>query len=201
MTVGLDAMTDTMLLKPEPSAESAVSDEALVELLRAGDSQAGQALVGRHSEPLLRYLQRLTGSAQQAEDLHQQTWLGVLEHLDKFRPQAHGSAFKAWLFRIATNKANDQWRARGREETARQGLRLVTEEVGPDASFRMDASEQENKLRRAIGQLSEQQRAVVLLRYYSNLKFVDIAETLGCPLNTALGRMHKAIQKLKSLME
>ena len=40
-----------------------------------------------------------------------------------------------------------------------------------------------------------------MLRYYSNLKFVDIAELLGCPLNTALGRMHKAMQKLKQMME
>jgi DNA-directed RNA polymerase specialized sigma24 family protein len=40
-----------------------------------------------------------------------------------------------------------------------------------------------------------------MLRYYSNLKFVEIAELLGCPLNTALGRMHKATMKLKQLME
>jgi RNA polymerase sigma-70 factor (ECF subfamily) len=41
---------------------------------------------------------------------------------------------------------------------------------------------------------------VLVLRYYSNLKFVEIAEMLGCPLNTALGRMHKAMLKLKELM-
>ena len=59
----------------------------------------------------------------------------------------------------------------------------------------------EQKLKRAIDQLPENQKQVVLLRYYSNMKFVDIAATLGCPLNTALGRMHKAMQKLKALME
>ena len=41
----------------------------------------------------------------------------------------------------------------------------------------------------------------MMLRYYSNLKFVEIAELLGCPLNTALGRMHKATMKLKQLMD
>ena len=57
-----------------------------------------------------------------------------------------------------------------------------------------------DRLRAAIEQLPENQRQVLLLRYYSGLKFVEIAELLGCPLNTALGRMHKAMLKLKELM-
>ena len=50
---------------------------------------------------------------------------------------------------------------------------------------------------KAIAQLPESQRQVLMLRYYSEMKFVDIAVLLGCPLNTALGRMHKAMLKLK----
>ena len=52
-----------------------------------------------------------------------------------------------------------------------------------------------------IAQLPEGQRQVLMLRYYSNLKFVEIAQIVGCPLNTALGRMHKAVLKLRQLME
>ena len=109
--------------------------------------------------------------------------------------------FKAWLFRIATNKANDHWRSRGREKAAKEGLRLVTDESLPDAGHRLEGTEQEQKLRRAIEQLPEAQRQVLMLRYYSNMKFVDIAKTLGCPLNTALGRVHKAMIKLRQFME
>jgi RNA polymerase sigma-70 factor (ECF subfamily) len=65
----------------------------------------------------------------------------------------------------------------------------------------MEGTEQEEKLRRAIEQLPEAQRQVLMLRYYSNLKFVEIAQVVGCPLNTALGRMHKAMLKLKEMME
>ena len=64
----------------------------------------------------------------------------------------------------------------------------------------MEATEQEQKLRAAIQQLPEAQKQVLLLRYYSNLKFIEIAEVVGCPLNTALGRMHKAMLRLKELM-
>jgi hypothetical protein len=61
--------------------------------------------------------------------------------------------------------------------------------------------EQELKLQKAIAQLPENQRQVLLLRFYSDMKFVEIAEVLGCPLNTALGRVHKAVLKLRQLMK
>lgn len=185
------------------------TDAALVARLRAGDNAAGDELVRRYVEPLVRYLRRLAGSDHVAEELHQQTWLSVLEHLEKFDPTTSGvgsglgssGGFKAWLFRIATNKANDVWRSRGRDKVAKDGLALVVETEAPDAAHRMTGSEDQRKLLSAIEQLPENQRQVLLLRYYSDLKFVEIAEMLGCPLNTALGRMHKAMLKLKQLME
>jgi RNA polymerase sigma-70 factor (ECF subfamily) len=175
-------------------------DESLALRLKDGDDVASEELVRRYATPLLRYLQRLSGNDHAAEELFQQTWLSVVEHVDRFNPSA-GGGFKAWVYRIATNKANDLWRSKGREKNAKAGLKLVTDETGPDASYRLDGNEQEQRLRKALAQLPEPQRQVLLLRYYSEMKFVDIAKMLGCPLNTALGRMHKAMQKLKQMME
>jgi RNA polymerase sigma-70 factor (ECF subfamily) len=158
-------------------------------------------LARRYALPLLRYLQRLLRSDQLAEELHQQTWLSVLEHVDRFDASGGAGGFKAWLFRIATNKVNDLWRSRGRERAAKEGLRLVVDDLAPEAGHRAQADEQAERLRRAIDQLPEPQRQVLLLRYYSEMKFVEIAEMLGCPLNTALGRMHKAMQKLRQLLD
>jgi RNA polymerase sigma-70 factor (ECF subfamily) len=183
-------------VEPQPPPPS---DESLVKRLRTGDTSAGEALAKRYYDPLMRYLQRLAGS-QAAEELHQQTWLSVLDHLDRFDPTTAGGGFKAWLFRIATNKANDHWRSRGREKIAKDGLRLVTDGMQPAAGQRLEGAEQEERLQRAIELLPEAQRQVLVLRYYSSLKFVEIAEILGCPLNTALGRVHKALIKLRQLM-
>lgn len=178
------------------------TDEQLIARLRRGETAAGEVLVDRYHEPLVRYLSRQAGSAHVAEELLQQTWLSVFEHLDQFKyDEQGGMGFKAWVFRIATNKAHDLWRSRGREKTAYAGLKLVTDEVVADASQRLSGSEQEARLRRAIERLPEPQKQVVMLRYYGDLKFVEIAQTLGCPLNTALGRMHKAMLKLKKSME
>ena len=188
-----------MSLEAEKLTPAVESDESLVQRMRGDDSAAGEALVRRHYPALMRYLQRLLGSENLAEELHQQTWSSVLENLDRFDPGA-GGGFKAWLFRIATNKANDHWRAAGREKTAKQGLMLVTEQTAPEAGFRLENAEQHEKLRRAIEALPENQKQVLMLRYYGNLKFVEIAQILGCPLNTALGRMHKAIIRLGQAM-
>jgi RNA polymerase sigma-70 factor (ECF subfamily) len=187
-------------LSPVTATPAGVSDESLVARLCQGEEQAGEELARRHSKALVRYLRRLTSSDHAAEELHQQTWSSVLEHLDRFDSSLCPGGFKAWLYRIATNKANDQWRWRGREKAARAGLRLVSDDAAPDASHRMDQAEQCQKLRAAIEKLPENQKQVLLLRYYSNLKFAQIAEMLGCPLNTALGRMHKAMLRLKQLM-
>ena len=199
------AARDATARAPSPTAGSASvntaapGDEALVERLRTGDPSAGEVLAKRYYEPLMRYLQRVGGPA--AEELFQQTWLSVLDHLDKFNPASAGGGFKAWLFRIATNKANDHWRSRGRERAAREGLRRVGDDPFPAVGQRLELTEQEAKLRRALEQLPESQRQVLMLRYYGNLKFVEIAEMIGCPLNTALGRVHKALIKLRQLME
>jgi RNA polymerase sigma-70 factor (ECF subfamily) len=179
----------------------AVSDETLVDRMRTGSESAGEELVRRYHRPLTRYLHRLCGNEQLAEELHQQTWLSVLEHVSRFDASAGSGGFKAWIFRIATNKANDHWRSHGRERTAKDGLRLVIDQEAPAAGYRLEAGEQERTLQQAIEQLPQNQREVLLLRYYGNLKFVEIAELLGCPLNTALGRMHKAMLKLKSLLD
>jgi RNA polymerase sigma-70 factor (ECF subfamily) len=176
-----------------------VTDELLVRRFRDGDPDAGNRLVSRHYVSLMRYLQRLAGT-HAAEELHQQTWHSVLDHLDRFDPSTAGGGFKAWLFRIATNKANDHWRSRGREKVAKEGLKRITDEAHAQAGQRIEDAEQAEKLRRSIELLPEAQRQVLVLRYYSNLKFVEIAEILGCPLNTALGRVHKALIKLRQQM-
>ena len=124
----------------------------------------------------------------------------MLEHIDRFDANSGPGTFKSWVYRIATNKAHDLWRSRGRERTAHEGLRLVTDQIVPHAGNSLEAAESVDKLRAAIDRLPDAQKQVLTLRYYSNLKFVEIAAMLGCPLNTALGRMHKAMIRLRQLM-
>jgi RNA polymerase sigma-70 factor (ECF subfamily) len=192
-----------------PPARSAIGDDVLIERLRDGDTTAGDALVDRYAAPLLRYLRRVARDASTAEELHQATWLSALEHLDQFdtrTARSGASGFKSWLFRIAANKTHDHFRRSGRQ-------RRHWERVSGDPRFTDPATgntsadgdtllvrEQAEQLARLVDDLPDAQAEVVRLRFFGGLKFVEIAETLGCPLNTALGRMHKAMAKLRVAM-
>ena len=172
----------------------------LIDRLRRGDPSAGEALVERYCPPLMRYLRRIAGP-QAAEELHQQTWVSVLAHLDGFATASPGGSFKAWVFRIATNKAKDHWRSATREKAAKALLRYDAAPAACVAGHRVETAEQAERLRRALERLPEPQQQAIVLRYYTDLKFVEIAAVLGCPLNTALTRVHKALIKLRQLME
>lgn len=188
------------LMKPfTPVAEAPATDEQLVNALRGGDLSAGDALVARYHEPLMRYLQRLAGG--DAEELLQRTWVSVLSNIERFDASAQRGTFKAWVFRIATNKTKDQWRSKKRERAATEGAAYCGGSEAPLPSAPMERAEQERRLERALAELPEGQREVLLLRYYGRLKFVEIAELVGCPLNTALTRAHKALIKLRQIME
>ena len=182
-----------------------MSDDTLLSGLRAGDVSAGDALIARYAAPLLRYLQRLAGP-ELAEELHQQTWLSVLDHVGRFHSDGatlagNGGGFKAWLFRIATNKANDVWRSRGRERNAKEGLKRLLDARAPHAGSRAETTERDQKLAAALDLLPREQREALVLRYYSGMKFTEIAKVVGCPVNTALTRVHKGILKLRQMIE
>lgn len=198
------------LASPPPASDDlpeGPTDLQLVEKLRAGDALAGDQLVRRHTPALLGFLRKTVGSSHLAEDLHQATWASALQHLPKFDAKKlpvaeRHTAFKAWLFRIAANKARDAFRSAGRARKHQQtfaddpGLRPENPSGGAEA---LD-DERQTRVREAIDQLPEAQKEVVVLRYYAQMKFSDVAAVVGCPLNTALGRMHKAALKLKAML-
>src|SRR4051812_4182876 len=106
MTAEMSAMSGAQVSADAPRKPLEVvapSDEELVELLRDGSAAAGELLVKRYCQPLMRYLQRIAGSDHLAEEFHQQTWLSVLDHIGRFDKSSGAGGFKAWVFRIATN--------------------------------------------------------------------------------------------------
>ena len=159
----------------------------------------GEVLVKRYNGSLRRYLLRLVG-ASAAEELHQQTWLSVLSHLDRFVASATGGSFRGWLFRIAGNKVKDHWRSKSREKCAKEGFGRIAGDRSPGEQSGTEDAEEHERLRRAIDALPECQRHVLMLRYYADMKFLDIAAVLECPLNTALTRAHKGLIKLRRSM-
>jgi len=145
---------------------------------------------------------RLVGRPDVAEDLMQETLLRAFRSLDTYRPEGK---FQAWIFRIAVNLARDWIRRRHREPSSSLDDELEPNVAAPsEKSPRPEASmvtgERSRRVEEAMARLPTADREVLLLRYYGDLAFKDIAEATGEPLGTVLARAHRALKKLGDLI-
>ena len=169
----------------------------LVRGLQAGDAGAYERLVRDYGDRLWRFVRRMVGD-RPAEDIVQEVFVRVHRSVASFEP---GSRFDAWLFAIAANLCVDHHR---RERPAASLDDLAVPPPDPRPAAPQDAledAERREALARAVDRLPPDQRQVFLLRQEAGLPFKEIARLLGCPLNTALGRMHYAMEHLRASLQ
>jgi len=183
-------------------------DAALLRALQNGEFAAFSALVDRHQRSLINFFYHLCWDRQAAEDCAQEVFLRVYSHRDTYEPQAK---FTTFLFRIARNLWIDRVRSiavHGRPasldsrsadgEGRSLGERVASRSLGPVEILARE--EQQAALERALDQLPEEQKAVVILSEIQGLKYQDIGAILDVPVGTVKSRMHTAMEKLKDLL-
>lgn len=180
-----------------------LSDDELAAAFRRGESAAMAALYGKYRGELFGWLCATVRDRAEAEDLFQEVWLKAIRGIDLYR----GGSFAAWLWRIARNAVIDRSRRRvdmpvldapaGEGETAPSFADLIPDERAVSALESMEAEERRTEVRRAVAELPDKLREVVLLRLDADLKFREIASMTGLPLGTVLARMNLAMKKLK----
>jgi RNA polymerase sigma-70 factor (ECF subfamily) len=181
------------------------TDESLIAAHLSGDAAAFRELVLRYGDSLLGYLFRMTGNRDQAEDLFQETFKKVHEKAHTFR----GGRFKSWLFTIATRVAIDGARRRKRQPAiASVPARncdgddptsldtVAAAEDAPDPADELARQEQKAQVRRAVDSLPEKQRATLMLAYYQQLSYREVADVLGCSVGTVKTQMSRALATL-----
>ncbi len=183
---------------------------AIAELLarcQAGDKTAWDTLVDAYWQRLFGYALRATGNAELAQDLVQETFLRIVQRLGRYDDQGK---FEAWLFRILGNLVRDHGRSLARHPTQStviesDGERMeMTDELagkGPTPFEPIHQREEVDALQSALRKLPEADRQILLLRHFADMPFKDIARTLNCPIGTVLARAHRALGKLRGLME
>jgi RNA polymerase sigma-70 factor (ECF subfamily) len=182
---------------PDPLART---DEELVEDFLHGEDVAFRHLIERFHDPLIRFLFRLTGQREMAEDVFQDTFLQVHQSIESFDPTRR---FKPWLFTIAANKARDALRrAHRRRAMSLSGSASDDEDSAPidladlripAVETRLAAEEQGAMVQRAIDQMSPRLREVLLMAYFQRLTYQQIAEQYGIPVGTVKSRLHAAV--------
>ena len=158
---------------------------------REGDQQAFEALVLRYQKMIFALTYRMTGSAADAEDLTQESFIAAFQQLDSFRGE---SKFSSWLYRIATNRCLN-WRQRdARRERAYENWgreREMTSTTEPHADTLSTSVQQ------ALLKLDDKQRAAIVLTTYEGMNHAEAACVLGCSEATVSWRIFAARRKLK----
>lgn len=181
------------------------TDKSLVDAHCKGDPEAFAELVRRYGGSVLGFLTAMTGNRDQAEDFFQETFKRVHEKAHTLR----GDRFRPWLFRIASRVAIDGFRRRGRICVVSLNERIDC--VGRDGEQTMMAgavdnsynpsdeaakAEQKEQVRRAIGLLPAKQRATLVLAYYQQLSYSEVAMVMGCSIGTVKTQMYRALRTL-----
>lgn len=179
------------------------TDDQLVAAYAKGNNGAFDALLQRHQTRVYNYIYQMVKDRTLTEDIFQETFIKAITTLRQGRYTETGK-FAAWINRIARNLVIDYFRQEKAEASVsadddnydvlnRKELSEDTiEDLMIDNQIRAD-------IRKLIRHLPQTQRQVLIMRFYKNLSFKEIAEATGVSINTALGRMRYAILNLRRI--
>lgn len=166
----------------------------LVSLARKGDKAAVSELVDLYSKRMYGYFYRLTFNTDDANELLSELFLKMYEKIGTCRPET----FEAWLFRIAYNLFMDFLRAKKRHEKMLdffgQDYKEQTDEPQPGDGMT-------DELTSALKKLEPDAAELIVMRYYSQMSFQQLADLRSEPINTVLSKVHRGLKKLREIMD
>jgi RNA polymerase sigma-70 factor, ECF subfamily len=185
-------------------------DAEVVALAKEGRDSAFRELIRRYERPVFSLVYRLVRDRDTAEDLAQETFVKVLNNIDRYRPEFK---FSSWLFKIANNVAIDSLRRRSLDTVSLEGSRWATStdemqatsvraaDVAESPLEELESRELGSAIERAIAHLRPEYRACILLRHVEDRSYEEIAATLDLPLGTVKTYIHRARQELRKALE
>lgn len=200
--VGLSAEPTRRCHSTRGFCAATASDEQLLARYLSGDECAFEHLVKRYRPDLLAFLSRLMGDTAAAEDVTQETLLRLHRSAQKFESNR---GLRPWLFSIAANAARDHHRYHARRQAA--SLHAPVRGNDPESSTlatlhpantetphaRLERTELEQRVRRAVDRMPMHLREILLLSYFQQLSYSEISSTLQIPLGTVKSRLHAAV--------
>ncbi len=164
------------------------TERNLIERVLNGDSEGFNLLVRQWEKPIYNFILRMMGSRDEAMDLCQDVFLKAFRELGTLQDR---DRFKAWLYRIAHNTCYSR---------LRKDIGKTFVELDPEAGFRSPSPENRIAVQNALRQLPEDQREVVILKVYQELKFEEIAAIQDAPVSTVKSRLYMSFEKLRDIL-
>ena len=164
---------------------------------KTGQAEYFSRLVDMYAKRCYGYFYRLTGNEDVSSDLLSELFVKLVEKIGSYK----GGRFESWLFKIASNIFYDYLRDRQRREklleAEKEKLRLERQKSRQVSS---ESTENTDKLQLQLGKLDADTREVIMLRFYSQASFREIAKIRSEPIGTTLSKLHRGLKKLRELM-
>lgn len=166
-----------------------MNDRKIVERVLKGDTEAFNLLVRQWEKPIYNFILRMIGDRDEAMDLCQESFMKAYRELGTLKDR---DRFSSWLYRIAHNTCYSKLRQD-------QGKTFV--ELDPETrGTRSSSIESRLAVEKALQQLPEDQREVVVLKVFQSLKFDEIAAIQDAPVSTVKSRLYMGFEKLRSIL-
>ena len=181
-----------------------IHDELLVLRCQSGETEAMEELIGNWQPRLWRHARRLTGRADAAWDVLQETLLAIVRNLHRLDDPA---LFRTWAYRIATNKAADWTRKQQRDRKLAEAVvnngdpRSLRVQQHQDFESTHEPNDDVGRLHDAMRELSGDRQAILAMHYVEGMGMAEISVALDIPAGTVKSRLYHARRQLKELLE
>lgn len=181
-----------------------LTDQQLIQLFAEGESRAIETLINRHKDRIFTSIYVLVKDKYLAEDIFQDLFIKIIETLrsGKYKDE---NRFLYWAIRISHNLCVDHFRKiKGKpviKTSDGQDIFNVLHFADPNAEDMIMKAQTKGRIMKLVCQLPEEQREVIILRHFADLKFREISKILNCSVNTVLGRMRYALLNLRKIIE
>ncbi|MCE5300290.1 MAG: RNA polymerase sigma factor [Spirochaetia bacterium] len=184
-------------------------DIKLMMELKAGNREAFNTIVEKHSKRIINYLYRFTGSYEDSQDLSQEVFIKVHNAAKCYIPAAK---FTTWIYRIASNTAIDSMRKRkasGSPGSLNEHMEKYGDDTGHQAADdrkqpvdrELVRGERDDNIRQALLSLPQNQRAAIILKIYEDKSYAEIASIIGVSVPSVESLIHRARQALKTKLK
>ncbi len=160
-----------------------------------GDAKCFAQVVDMYASRCYGYFYRLTGNNDISDELLSELFVKLVEKIGSYK----GGSFESWLFKIASNIFHDYLRSKQRRKKLIEAQ--ITGFESGTIEPKQSGGELADKLQIQLGRLDEDTKELIMLRFYSQLSFKEIAQVRSEPIGTTLAKTHRAIKKLRQFME
>ncbi|HQW69306.1 MAG TPA: sigma-70 family RNA polymerase sigma factor [Flavobacterium sp.] len=186
-------------------AKSQTPDSLLVNMYISGDENALATLVKRHQSRLYGFIYSKVGDRDKADDFFQETFVIVIKRIKSKEYYNEKGKFLPWVMRIANNLIVDSYRKNSKirmyRDTEEFPIVSMIRDTTPSIESNIISDQIYADMLKVIELLPEDQKQVLLMRYFQDMTFKEISEVTNVSMNTSLGRMRYAINNMRKIIE